>query len=757
MRRLALLAAFLLSTAAAAQSGPRLAVFPFVSDEPRLGVAVADRLTHALTGPSVPPELALGLVPPLLLEEGVLSPLELLGRQGTGSRFAASLLRELLGVETAVTGRVRLAAGELELDLFIARPDGARSFRFRAPEGFPERLVAQARGAVGLYAGLEPQRGARLSIDLSGPYGTFVDGLVALGGGFPEEAAPLLGRAGAALRAEPRWGRRAEALRALRDGEGSARQEYPLLAAVVALNTEPFDERAVTRAFAPSELPLAQLWRALLAAQRGDAGAARAAFADLATPFGRVQGLLHRSREGADRVVLGRDLRRLVAEQPEGLSVTLSGLFLAQGLGDADLETRLAERLTELAPAFAYPYERLSQRAFDQGDPAAAAAALKTATRLEPGSDLYWTNLGWAYYLLGVLGESEAASRRALELNPGEFIARYNLGLVEVVTGRLEQALGTYAVATAQDLEGDDELDPAAILDLQDALERYPDVPGIHYALGTLFRLRGDLEPAARQFERFARRGRGERAREAWAQARALRAPPPPLALTPGVRLGVGPEAQAFPAYVPGDELVARFEVSTPGDALPTPLEVGVRLVSPAGRAVSQTAQTERSPLPPDTVALELSAALPLPAGLEPGRYRLELTVRARGQVDRARVPLTVAARTPGLARRLAGRGITLRDLNGQSLVADAEVGDDALLRTLLAELGRAAEVGAEGLPEVTSGRFAGRGGGDLLSVSRARDVRDFLRFLLAAGSGTDGTFADLYVRWALSGAPSSN
>ena len=76
------------------------------------------------------------------------------------------------------------------------------------------------------------------------------------------------------------------------------------------------------------------------------------------------------------------------------------------------------------------------------------------------------------------------------------------------------------------------------------------------------------------------------------------------------------------------------------------------------------------------------------------------------------------------------------------------------LRRTLIEELGRAAEVGAEGLPEVTSGRFAGRGGATLLSSSRARDVRDFLRFLLAAAPNTDGGFADLYLRWAQQGAP---
>lgn len=748
----ALLSPFLLSTAAA--QGPRFAVFPFVSSDPRLGVAVADRLTHAVAGRSVPPELALSLVPPLLLQEGVLSPLELLGGQGTGSRFAASLLRDLLDVETAVTGRVRLAAGGLELELFVARAGDARSFIFRAPEAFPERLVSQARGALFAYAGLEPLPDARLGIDLSSPYGTFVDGLLALGGGFPEEAAPLLSRAGAALRAEPRWATRAAALGTLQAGRADARARFPLLAAAVSLNTEPFDAAAVTRAFAESEIELAALWTAILAAQGGDAAAARQGFAALTTPVGRVQGLLYRFRTGADAVALERDLRGLVAEEPDAFGVLLGGLFLAQGLEDVDLETDLATRLRDLAPTFAYPYERLSQQAFDQDDPAAAASALRTASRLEPQVDLYWTNLGWAYYLLGVLRESERASARALELNPDEFIARYNLGLVQVVTGRLEPALATYAAALESDLRGDNEIDPAAILDLQDALELYPDAPGIHYALGTLLELRGDLRPAALQFERFARRGRGPRVQQAWEQARLLRAPPPPLAIAPGAAVGVGPDALALPDYLPGDQLTARFEVSTPGDALPTPLEVRLTLTGPDGAVVAKTVRTERGALPANTVAVELSAALAVPDDAVPGRYRLDIDTRARGQAGRAQVPIMLAARPPTLVRRLVGRGVTLRDLGGLPLYAGPDVSDDTLLRTLLGELERAAEAGAEGLPEVTSGRFAGRGGATLLSASRARDVRDFLRFLLAAGPNTDGTFADLYVRWAQQGAP---
>ena len=217
---------------------------------------------------------------------------------------------------------------------------------------------------------------------------------------------------------------------------------------------------------------------------------------------------------------------------------------------------------------------------------------------------------------------------------------------------------------------------------------------------------------------------------------------------------GIGPDALTLPDYLPGDQLTARFEVSTPGDALPTPIEVRLTLTGPDGAVVAETSRTERGALPANTVAVELATALAVPDDAAPGRYRLGIDARARGRVGRAQVSLTLAARPPTLARRLVGRGVTLRDLGGGPLYAGPDVPDDTLLRTLVGELERAAEAGAEGLPEITSGRFAGRGGATLLSSSRARDVRDFLRFLLAAAPNTDGSFADLYLRWAQQGAP---
>lgn len=750
------------------QIQPRVAVFPFVSETPRLGFAVADRLTHAFAEPSLPPELALGLVPPYILQEGrFISPLTLLGTSQTASRHAAELLREALGVSVAVTGRVRYSDAGLELHLFVADSDGSRSFRFSAPEGEPRRLVASARAVLRVYGDLTPLPDAPLGLDLSSPYGTFIDGLVQVGSGFSAEALPLLEQAATTPAAEPRWSRRAAALAAVLANPGAnpegAAARTPLLAAVTGLNTQPFNAPSVRRAFAASDLPLAHLWRALLALQVGDGAQAQADFAALDTaayPFAATEQLL----AGLSRDVpeTATDLEALLQRQPDALSALVGGLFVAQTLRDGALEQRLAERLTEAAPAFAYPYERLSQVAFDQDDPLSAASVLKTATRLEPQNDLYWTNLGWAYYLLGLLEPSQQASQRAITLSDGEFIAWYNLALAQVVSGQLETALATYDQATARDLAADDTLDPSATDDLQNALTRYPDVPGVHYALGALLEADGQVAAAATQFERYAARGRGALVAAAQERVTVLRAPPPPLTISPGARVGVGPDALTFPRYAPGDLLYARFELSTPGPELPTPLTIEVQLLGPAGRVQAQTTRSERTPLPPETVALEITdASLELPRALPPGRYTLKVTASARGRQGQASLPLTVTAARAPLVRQLLGRDITLRDvISGQPLYAERDAsgsaaqGDKRLIGTLLAQLSRSASAAAETLPDITRGRFAGQAGDVLFDSSRPRDVRDFLGFLLAVGAGTDAPFAELYANWALEGAP---
>ena len=69
------------------------------------------------------------------------------------------------------------------------------------------------------------------------------------------------------------------------------------------------------------------------------------------------------------------------------------------------------------------------------------------AVELEPESDLYWTNLGWAYYNLDRLREAEESFRVVLRLSPKLVSAYYHLGLVLVKAGRRDEARAAFRQA----------------------------------------------------------------------------------------------------------------------------------------------------------------------------------------------------------------------------------------------------------------------------------------------------------------------
>src|SRR5690606_31017184 len=129
--------------------------------------------------------------------------------------------------------------------------------------------------------------------------------------------------------------------------------------------------------------------------------------------------------------------------------------FEAAG-GDERQEAALIA-LHRASPFLAYPLESLSYIYFDEENALRAVQVLTVAVELEPESSLYWTNLGWAWYLLGDLVRSEEASIRALSLDGTQSVAAYNLGLARTVTGRLEEALPAYEQALRFDPEVNDE------------------------------------------------------------------------------------------------------------------------------------------------------------------------------------------------------------------------------------------------------------------------------------------------------------
>jgi len=68
--------------------------------------------------------------------------------------------------------------------------------------------------------------------------------------------------------------------------------------------------------------------------------------------------------------------------------------------------------------------------------------ALAIPTYARPES--VYTNMGWAYYNLGRLGEAESALLKATRLEPGLEPAHYHLGLVLLKAGRREEATAAF-------------------------------------------------------------------------------------------------------------------------------------------------------------------------------------------------------------------------------------------------------------------------------------------------------------------------
>ena len=108
-------------------------------------------------------------------------------------------------------------------------------------------------------------------------------------------------------------------------------------------------------------------------------------------------------------------------------------LQLARTLFQSDPER--AESLLldarRLEPRNPETYTQMGTLMLEQRNPYGALGEFEEALRLAPTADAH-SNRGTALYLLGRLGEAEAAFRRALELDPCHANARHNLGLLKV-------------------------------------------------------------------------------------------------------------------------------------------------------------------------------------------------------------------------------------------------------------------------------------------------------------------------------------
>lgn len=729
-------------------------VHPFRSQDPLVGVAVAERVAGALTGVAVlGPEVAPTLVAPIVVPGGFLNPLAV-APAGAFDRTGIALLAGAVGVPVAVSGQLTLEAESVRLEL-VATVDGRlHSATVRADGSDLDLLVRRALPLVARWAaaGTRPPR----PLDLTGPDQDATRARALIGAGFYIEALEALERV---TEPDATDARLLEDLRAALAATGDGDPALAAMASLASADAE-VPARAFARWSAAGGPPVADVWAAAWARSVDDEETARAAFAAAADAyaFGRAAAAADLVGQGDEAGARGALLALEAEREPAAL---LAGAFAANALGDATAEDRLLAALGRAAPFFAYPFERRSFIAFDREDALTAAETLAVAVELEPDSDLYWTNLGWAWYLLGFLDRSESASLRALELDASQYIARYNLGLVRVVTDRLESALEAYREAVRLDPAVDRE----AIADLVAAERDFPEAVGVSFALGFLLDRGGERSEAADAYERYLRRVELEptasgadtaRAREAAARVAALRAPLPPIVIETPPVLTLGRRGPVADPARPGDPLVLTFEVTTPGDALPRTLDLRAEVFDAAGSPVA--VDEARVDVPAAAIGYVLDLLqVELPVTLAPGAYTVDVVATGDGLEARSTRTLVVEG-TPDRVRRLIGRGLVPTALeSGQALVAERDLAVDAAVvwARWVAELQAAAPLAEEALPLPESGRFAGMSGGEAFAATSEADVIDFVDHLLDSGARLS-TFAlaDAYAQWVLDGAP---
>jgi tetratricopeptide (TPR) repeat protein len=748
-----------------------LVIYPFSSQDTLSGVAVADRLAQAFGGSLevYGPEVSPGLPAPLLAPDGFFPVYSSLSLDfPVDSAGGAKVLREMTGADAVITGKIAFVDSGPDAEVYIARPDGVLTFSVTSPEDDPSLLVQKIIAVTAARLAVSRPLLKDFSIDLSGPYGEYVNAVSLLGAGLLEDALGVLEAAQGGVEEEPRLQTLYDAVRAVLVGQDNSQTE---LMAIMSLNLgeELFDEATTLGYFetlaAERSLPVFKAWVATLHASSSADASASFDVAAEAYPFGVATRAAYRAVNQVDG--LDSEMQALL-ESNEVTSVYAASIIASSITQDTMATKEAYTRLTQVAPSFAQPFELLSDIAFSEDDPKAAATNLAIASRLSPDNTRLWTNLGWSYYLIGSLEKSEDYSRKSVEMQTEElqgqdYIPWYNLGLVQTVTGRLEEALDSYAQAIELDLldidnraAEDPGVDDASIMDLENALELYPNEPAVHFALANLYEQDERRDDAKAQYELYASLGESLPLRdEALARVDILNEPLPEIEISSGATIKFGDVEEAAP-YHPGDRLTVEFELYTPGAELPGRADVSVALKASDGNVLSQ--QESEVQIPRNAIGYVVrNLSIEVPADTPPGSYTVEIAASASDERTAiSTLELTVEG-SASLIRQLISRNIVMTSFQSESdLYASGElVSDNQLITSLISELQTAAEAAEEALPAVETGRFEGKSGGQLFTESSDLDVRDFLGYLLSSDtSDSSFAFVEAYAQWALEGAP---
>jgi tetratricopeptide (TPR) repeat protein len=148
---------------------------------------------------------------------------------------------------------------------------------------------------------------------------------------------------------------------------------------------------------------------------------------------------------------------------------------------DLDRAEELLARVPPDDPSRVVALQNLGVLHWKRGDLQASFDAFLGAVALEPEQPDLYVSLSWAYFRLDRFADAERVTLLALELDPGNVQARYNVGLFRVAQGALPRAVNSYQRALRVDVarQGVER----ALADLLQLRELQRDRPAVHYAL----------------------------------------------------------------------------------------------------------------------------------------------------------------------------------------------------------------------------------------------------------------------------------
>ncbi|GGJ17931.1 tetratricopeptide repeat protein [Deinococcus roseus] len=173
--------------------------------------------------------------------------------------------------------------------------------------------------------------------------------------------------------------------------------------------------------------------------------------------------------------------------------LTAAQAVILKNTGVTVKDTR--EALYQFLPHSEYALSEYSFLAFDQNNFQAARTVLERLVSINPNKPLYHTNLGWAQYKTGDALKALLSTNKALQINPEDEIAAYNLGLYNFTLGNDASARQAYDYAFSLGSYKDTQM---ALADLEES----PD-PRSHFYSGVLYEQLGNFPKAFQNIKQY--------------------------------------------------------------------------------------------------------------------------------------------------------------------------------------------------------------------------------------------------------------